>query len=335
MIEFSKAAGVAVWLIIGATAVAAQDSVTVKYATFVPEQSLTNRAIVVPFLERVKADSEGTFDYEIFAGGTLGRSPAQQLKLVQDGIADMAFVIPSYYPGVFDVYNVSQLPTLAETAEQGSVGLWEAYAAGLLPEPDGAVVLGLFANAPNMVHLSGEADGLSAIGGRNLRVAGEVQGLVVEELGGSAVGNIGAPGIAEAISRNVVSGALLDWAAVRTFRVDKVTQTHIEMPLGMVGIMIPMNRDTYDSLPEPARKALDKHMGRPFSQAAGRAFDKAVVDAKTALLAEPGQILIEPDDAEKGAIMDRMAGIVDAWIGDSEQRRTLVETYRTAVRSLQ
>jgi TRAP-type C4-dicarboxylate transport system substrate-binding protein len=35
--------------------------------------------------------SNGTLKIEVFAGGTLGRNPLQQLKLVQDGVANMAW----------------------------------------------------------------------------------------------------------------------------------------------------------------------------------------------------------------------------------------------------
>ena len=51
----------------------AQQKVTLRVASFMPPQGFLNQAIVIPFLDRVVADSQGTLEYKFYPGGTLGR----------------------------------------------------------------------------------------------------------------------------------------------------------------------------------------------------------------------------------------------------------------------
>ena len=309
----------------------AQETVTLKYATFTPEMSITTQEIVIPFLERVKAESEGTLDFEVFSGGTLGRNPAQQLKLVQDGVADMAFVVPSYLPGAFDGYNVSQLPLGATTATQGSLGLWRAYETGKLATPRGVRVLGLFTNGPNMIHTSEERTELDGVEGMKLRVAGDVQTEIARALGANPIGQIPVSQVAETMSRGVIDGALVDWTAMRTFRVLEVADHHLQIPLGMVANMIPINAEVYESLPEPAKAAIDKHSGAWFAELAGNAFDAATEEVLEAARADEGRVIVDPDPAAAKAVDARMEEVVSGWVGKDADREALVAAFQAGV----
>jgi TRAP-type C4-dicarboxylate transport system substrate-binding protein len=82
-------AGAAAALVLPGLAVA-QEKVTLRVASFMPPQGFLDKVIVIPFLDKVVADSKGTLEYKWFPGGTLGRAPAEQLALVQNGVADIA-----------------------------------------------------------------------------------------------------------------------------------------------------------------------------------------------------------------------------------------------------
>lgn len=308
-----------------------QAAMTVKFASFTPEMSLVNRAIMAPFLERVRDESGGAFDFQIFPGGTLGRNPAQQLRLVQDGIAEMAFVVPSYMPGAFDGYNVSQLPLGGRSATEGSMGLWRAYETGNLTDPDGARIVGVFTNGPNMVHANVDMASMDDVAGRKLRVAGDVQTEIARALGANPIGQIPISQVAETMSRGVIEAALSDWSAMSTFRVLEVADTHIDHPMGMVANMIVINARTYDAMPADAREAFDRYSGEWFANLAGGAFD-AVVDATAAeAAAEASRTIITPSPEEAAAIDDRLAPVVEGWVGEDAGRAALVEAFEAGI----
>ena len=59
-------------------------------------------------------DSGGTLDIQTFPNGALGRNPGLQSKMLQDGVADIAWVIPSYTPGVYLDDDVFELPNIIQ-----------------------------------------------------------------------------------------------------------------------------------------------------------------------------------------------------------------------------
>ena len=132
-----------------ATTAMAADAVKLKVATFTPPQAFLTKQVMVPWLEEVVADSHGTLSYKLFPGGVLGRSPAQQLKLVQDGVADLALVVPDYTPGVFTSWSVVGIPGMFETSMEAGIALQRALETGLTNKPEGVVVLGVFSTGIN------------------------------------------------------------------------------------------------------------------------------------------------------------------------------------------
>ena len=85
--------------VIGASGASAQEKL--KFAVFTPEAEMTHQIVMKPWAERVNKDSNGTLDIQTFPNGALGRNPGLQTKMLQDGVADIAWVIPSYTPGVY------------------------------------------------------------------------------------------------------------------------------------------------------------------------------------------------------------------------------------------
>lgn len=311
----------------------AQEKVTLRVASFMPPQGFLPSEIVVPFLDRVVADSEGTLDYTYFPGGTLGRAPAQQLSLVQSGTADMAIVVPSYTPGAFEAYNVSQLPGVAPSAEAASVGIWKSFEAGLLPNPDNVVVLGLVTTASNILHTKNKFDSLADMSGLRLRAPGSIQTTAIEMLGGAVIGNIGPTEIAEGISRGLLDGTLMDWIGIKEFRIDQMTKNHAEIDFGRLALMLPMNKATFDRLPEPAKAAFIKHGGMAFAQIGGKAFDDAVSDFRTTYSAQGDSVteLSEQDATTLSATFDE---VVKKWVAEEAGRDAVLESFKGAAASV-
>ncbi|MFN0304974.1 MAG: hypothetical protein ACKVQU_32005 [Burkholderiales bacterium] len=73
--------------------------VVLKFASFESAQAPFTAKVFTTWAEDVTKASNGALKVEMFVGGTLGRNPLQQLKLVQDGIADLAWTVPGYTPG--------------------------------------------------------------------------------------------------------------------------------------------------------------------------------------------------------------------------------------------
>jgi TRAP-type C4-dicarboxylate transport system substrate-binding protein len=124
----------------------------VKVGTFVPEQSTGVAKVIKPWMKAVTAET-GDVKMMPFWGGTLGKNPFKQFELVQNGVADVTWVLPGYTAGQFPEMGVFELPFLFRTAEEASVVGWKMHEMGLLTGFDGVHVVGFFAAEPNALFM--------------------------------------------------------------------------------------------------------------------------------------------------------------------------------------
>ncbi|MCB1395081.1 MAG: TRAP transporter substrate-binding protein DctP [Rhodobacter sp.] len=314
-----------------ALSAAAQEVVTVNFATFLPDTVL-QRQNITDFLEQVKQDSNGTLDYRVFFGGTLGRNPAEQLTLVQNGVADMSIVLTSYTPGAYDDYGVAEL-ALADNALEASVGIWNAFEQGLLPTPAGTHIIAVYANGQNVPHLAEPFATLEDLAGRRVRAAGNGFAALAERLGMIPV-SIPASSIAESINSGVIGGAVMDWGAVQAFRVSEVTTHHLDYAFGSLPSLIVINEGTWNRLSDDARAAFERHGGRAYAEYAGANGDAYAQEIRASVLAGDGQVNIVPE-GEMRATLDSMAQEVAAnWVAAGENRQAVVDAFTAGVASV-
>ena len=83
-----------------------------KWSVFTPDSEVTFRTVMKPFAEAVQRKTNGAIVFDFFPNGALGRNPGNQPQMVIDGVADVAWVVPSYSPGRFTDTEVLELPGL-------------------------------------------------------------------------------------------------------------------------------------------------------------------------------------------------------------------------------
>jgi TRAP-type C4-dicarboxylate transport system substrate-binding protein len=302
------------------------ETVTLRVASYAPAGSFPNALIVRPFLDAVVAESEGTLAYQFFEGGTLGRNPAEQLRLVQDGVADMALVLTSFTPGELDPYGVIEIPGLIHDPYEGSVLLAEAYTAGLLPTPDRTHMVGVFSTDVNILNLRNPVENLDGLAGLRIRAVGRPQAGAVELLGAVAIGNITSPETAEAISRGTVDGAVMGGGALEAFRAAEVVRQHIPLPMGAPTFLLPMNQNTWDALPEPARAAFERLGGEAFADFAGTVFTEQGNLSMQRNLALEGHVLLALDEAAMADYSARMQSLGEEFAARGPAFRAVYES---------
>jgi TRAP-type C4-dicarboxylate transport system substrate-binding protein len=170
--------------------------------------------------------------------------------------------------------------------------------------------------------------------GLRLRAPGSIQTTAIEMLDGAVIGNIGPTEIAEGISRGLLDGTLMDWIGIKEFRIDQMTSHHAELDFGRLALMLPMNKATYDRLPEPAKAAFAKHGGIAFAQTGGKAFDEAVDTFRTTYAGQ-GDTVTELSADELTKLEGTFGEVVNEWVAEAEGRDAVLETFKTAAESAQ
>lgn len=295
--------------------------VELKFASFPPPPGALNRDVLGPWVREVNEELKGTLNVRLFAGGTLGRDPVQQFKLVRDRVADLAYVVMGYTPGDFPDSTIFELPFVIENSLEGSLAHWRLVERGLLRGYDKAKFLGAFTIPPQSLHTNFKLERIEDLKGQKIRSAGPYQSAAIELLGGTAVSGIPVSGAAEALSRGVVQGVLSDWNGMIAFRIADAAKFHLEVPIGTAAAGIFMNLEAYNALPARAKAVIDKHSGAALSRLHGIEFDKRYRANLERTRPMKEHSFVFPSAAEREAIRRRLQPITDRWIQENPEGR--------------
>ena len=95
--------------------------ITLKMAYFSSDRTSTYLAAIKPFVDAVNTEGAGLVQIDVSLSGALGKNPIQQLQLVLDGSADLAFVVPGYTPVHFPDNEVIELPGLFKNIREATL----------------------------------------------------------------------------------------------------------------------------------------------------------------------------------------------------------------------
>lgn len=309
---------------------------TLRFSSFEPPAAYVTSKILTPWAEKVAAASKGTLEIQMFAGGTLGRSPAQQLKLVEDGVADIAWVIPGYTPGRFDEGTVAELPFMITESHKGSLAMWKMVEEGHFKgDYEKFKLLCVCVSTPAFIGATKEINEPKDLSGLKMRAPGPTQLAVLEALGAVPIGGITAATLAESISRGLISGSLIEWSASETFNADEVLTHYNTAFLGATPMLVLMNKARYEALPAEAREAIDQFSGETFSDYFGKEFDAYVAAARERIEANYKPQVVEPDEAAVEAWKAAVAPATEKWIAAHDNGQAIYDAFGKALQAVE
>lgn len=310
----------------GALGAAAQDSVTLKFGSFVGPTSFLNAKLFTEWFAKIEDESEGTLKIEFVTGGASAK-PQEVFDAVRAGIIDMGWSITSYNPGRFDAAGVVELPLLANGAEESSVAMAGLYEQGLFDGMDSVKVLGLATADIARLHHSADVDGLSDFSGAKIRAAGGVLSAMIEEVGGVPVG-IPAPSMAESLAKNVVDASANDWFALDGFKLIDVTKTHVDISLGTTGVYLVMNKSSFDKLPEAAKAAIDNNPPMDFAKHWGSNLEVESQRVRELVAGLDDHTIITPTEADLASWQVAADKVIADWLENTEGGADILQAYK-------
>jgi TRAP-type C4-dicarboxylate transport system substrate-binding protein len=95
-------------LSVGASAAPA-DTITLRLADSLPVGHVIQQVITKPFIDAVEKRTNGTVSISHFPAEQLGKA-SDLLRLTQAGVADIAYIVPSYTSDKMPLSAVAELP---------------------------------------------------------------------------------------------------------------------------------------------------------------------------------------------------------------------------------
>lgn len=320
-------------LVAAMAAPAAAQKTTLKFAVFTPEKERTFQVVMKPFAERVMAAAKGTLDIKLYPNGALGRHPGRQLKMVQDGVADIAWIIPAYTPGRFPDNSVFELPNIIQTSKEGSIAAWRLLQKGMLRGYDKYYVIALFTTSPYTIHMGNKVGSMDDLMGKKIRAVGPAMTASIKAIG-AAPEAMPFTKIVEAISRGVINGTTAHPIALHDFGVSKVAQHHYFGRLGTVNLAIVMNRKKFDRLPAAAKAAIEKFRGEALSVAFGDMSDNRNAELRKIWAKDGKHTVVEQSPAEAKKWDAKLSPVVDAWVKKHTNGAKLLDALKAELKAI-
>lgn len=229
--------------------------------------------VIGDWAEKIKTDSKGQLEIEIYPSQTLAKAP-QSYTATVNGIMDITVTAQGYMAGRFPITQVIELPGIVKTAENASCVLQELYDNKLIDsEYQDTRPLFFFAHGPGHIHTNGkQVLKPEDVNGLRIRRATTVVAEILTSLGAQPVG-MPAPEAYTAAQRGVIDGVAFPWQAMKDFRLNEQLSSHTELALYTLAFITTMNNNAYAALPDDLKAVLDKNSGMEWARVMGKKLD--------------------------------------------------------------
>ncbi|HAJ11182.1 MAG: TRAP transporter substrate-binding protein [Hydrogenophaga sp.] len=317
----------------------AQQSVTLKFHTFMAPQSHVYLNMHKAWMDKVTKDSGGRIKFEGYPAMQLGGGPPQLYDQAKDGVADIIWTLPGYTAGRFPRAEVFELPFIMNNADATSRAYWEYIHTVAQDEFKDVQTLALHVHGPGVFHMRDKlvrtADDLRGVKMRGpTRQATKLLGY----LGATPVG-MPLPQIPDALSKGVINGCTIPWEVVPSVKVQELTKHHSEFAPSVGALytsvfIMAMNKAKYQSLPPDLKAIIDANSGMETSAWLGRVQQEGDIPGRESAAKRGNEIHVISGEEAK-SFTSKAQLVEQEWVQDLDKRgfngKQLLDTAKSLI----
>lgn len=317
----------------------AQQSITLKFHTFMAPMSNVWLNMHKAWMDKVTKDSGGRIKFEGYPAMQLGGTPVQLYDQAKDGVVDVVWTLPGNTAGRFPRIEAFELPFMMTNAEATSKALWEYMQTVAADEFKDVQVLAVNTHGPGVIHtVSKPVKTIDDLRGLKLRAPTRQATKLLASLGATPVG-MPLPSIPDSLSKGTINGCVIPWEVVPSVKVHELTKYHAEFdPAGgalyTTTFVMAMNKAKYNSLPPDLKKVIDANSGMATSGWLGKVQQGGDVPGRKAAVDKGNNIFtVSAADAQEFRRKSRTLEV--DWAEDMNKKgfdgRKLLETARALI----
>ena len=278
----------------------AADELSLAY--FMGPKHPMNAGYFTPMGEMLEEVSNGELTVRQFPGGALNQSPPKQYSLLLDGVADLAFMLPSFNNKLFPKTAVISLPGICEDAVECTIAITKARAE--MESEYNAKIIGLWANSPPvLITRDKPVRTVEDLKGMTIRVVDPISTPFLEALGAAPVA-LPVSEVNQALANGVVDGVMIDPAGIGSFKLNEAGNfITTDIPGGASSFAVAMSADTFARLSDSEKAAVEQVASSDLSANAGAVYAR-ISEKGMALARESGLEIIDIGDAERAKMQD-------------------------------
>jgi len=304
-------------VLLAAGAAQAQPTHTLRLHQFLPPQATIPAQAIVPWAQKIEAESNGRIKVQVFHAMQMGGTPAQLFDQARDGVADITWTVLGYTPGRFNKAEAFELPFMCQGGgERCSRAFHEYVETHAADEFRSVKLLAAHTHGPGLFHTKQPVTGLESLRGMKVRGGSRVVNNMLTKLGATPVG-MPVPAVTEALSKGVIDGTTIPWEVAPALKVQELVKNHTTFA-GNAGLYtqtfaFSMNRAAYDKLPDDLKKVIDNNAGIETAALFGRAMDEGDKQGRD-LAVKAGNNIVALDLAETQRWRRTAATVEADWI---------------------
>ncbi len=302
----------------------AQQTVTLKFHTFMAPMSNVWLTMHKPWMEKVEKDSGGRIKFEGYPAMQLGGTPVQLYDQARDGVVDIVWTLPGNTAGRFPRVEAFELPFMMNNAEATSKAYWEYVQTQASDEFKETHVIALHVHGPGMFH-SATKQIRSVADLRGMKVRGPTRQItkMLGSVGATPVG-MPLPAITDALSKGTIDACAIPWEVVPSIKVHELTKFHSEFDntgaaLYTTTFVMAMNTAKYNSLAPDLKRVIDANSGMAASAWLGKTQQSNdPAGRKTAV--DRGNTIYQFTAAQRDEFIKLSGNVDDEWVADMDKR---------------
>ncbi len=301
-----------------------QQSVTLKFHTFMSPMSAVWNTMHKPWMDKVEKDSGGRIKFEAYPAMQLGGTPVQLYDQARDGVVDVVWTLPGNTAGRFPRIEVFELPFMLNNAEATSKAYWEYVQTVAVDEFKDTHPIALHVHGPGMFHTKAKQI-KSPADLKGLKMRGPTRQVtkLLQAVGATPVG-MPLPQIPDALSKGTIEGCVIPREEEPAVKVHELTKFHTEFPAGHTGLytttfVMTMNKARYESLAPDLKKVIDNNSGLATSGWLGKQQQESDIPGRKPSV-ERGNTIYTLSNAEAAEFVKLSAQVDDEWVKDMDKR---------------
>jgi TRAP-type C4-dicarboxylate transport system substrate-binding protein len=278
--------------------------------------------------EKVKAESGGRIDYQLFCDGILGRM-GDTISRVEQGVAEVGWDIPLAYGKRFEAFSVIGVPGLYDKPEDAAGAMWHMYERGELGDVTG-VKLGWVQAFGNVGLWMTQAFDPSNLGGLKVGMGSKMRAILLAEKGAVPL-SLRVPEYYQALAKGSADGLLSTTAGIFDFSIQEQVEEHVAGPFGGAIVFSVINQKWYDGLPDDLKAVIDNNTGYETSIWASRILHESEEVDMANAVQKYGYSSRSLTSEELASWQVAFAGATDTWLSQTDNGQILLDGFKEAI----
>ncbi|TNE34705.1 MAG: TRAP transporter substrate-binding protein [Alphaproteobacteria bacterium] len=280
-----------------------------KFSLYVSEIHPSVKLAYKPFADELKEKSGGKLTVKFYYNKILGGT-AQQLKIVENGVADISNIVPIYTKGRFPLLTVSELPVMFDSSIEATDTMNAVKDKYFASEFNTVKLLDFVITAPSVV-LTTKKPLAKLEDLQNMNIRASAGANVLTKFGANLVA-MPVTDTYLAMERGAVDGTVIPFGSMFSYKFEEVAKYVNPLNLYSVATAFIMNKDTWASL-SPEEQKIMAEASAHLAYNAAKAQDDST-EAARGKVAKLGIKIVKFSDADMKKLKETAKPEWDLWV---------------------